>query len=413
MKNLFRNDAGFSLAELVVAVGVVGVISIGIIQLVEKQSKIQKKAEIDFEVNSLSTSIAQYLRSSDNCKATLTGVGTIINNRSIPAIIRVKRGGGTSKIFKVGEKYAKGSVTLKKITVTDLVTNPSPIPAGMTGFGELFLQVDFDLKSKIISFNKASISKKIPLKVSLDSGLQIVQCNSATEDAYSSSLIEGCTSIGGTFNSSTGKCILKTFVPPSPATDLKTAVSTKYLKDSTKNYYVNDYVQVMGDTMTGNLTLASSQITARNIKASSKVCVGSRCRKYLQSSCGVGKVVVAVREDGTVLCTSTTNCGTNKYFVGVEGGNIKCVPFTVEKCPSGQYVYSISPSGDIVCRPLPVNNSITCSTGYYIESISSTRVPVCRLMPIDTNTNVFGKSCTSGKAVTGYNSSGVPYCGGY
>ncbi|WP_417335291.1 PulJ/GspJ family protein [Halobacteriovorax marinus] len=73
MKKVLLNSSGFSLAEIVVAAGMLGVVSLGVMQLMSNMSKGQKKLEQDSNVTSVALRAEQVLRRENNCSATLRG----------------------------------------------------------------------------------------------------------------------------------------------------------------------------------------------------------------------------------------------------------------------------------------------------------------------------------------------------
>lgn len=73
MKKQLSNSSGFTLAEVVVAAGMLGVVSLGVMQLMTNMTKGQKKLEQDSNVSSISIRAEQTVRRENNCSATLRG----------------------------------------------------------------------------------------------------------------------------------------------------------------------------------------------------------------------------------------------------------------------------------------------------------------------------------------------------
>ncbi len=72
-RKLLKSESGFSLAEVMVAAGMVGVVSLAVTQLMQNMSKGSKKLQQDSEVSSIEQRIAQNMRKQSNCTASLRG----------------------------------------------------------------------------------------------------------------------------------------------------------------------------------------------------------------------------------------------------------------------------------------------------------------------------------------------------
>ena len=75
----FRNTDGLSLAELMVSAGVLGVISLSVMQMTQNMSKNQKKFQYDTEINEFITRLQMGLRDKTACERTFIGASDTAN----------------------------------------------------------------------------------------------------------------------------------------------------------------------------------------------------------------------------------------------------------------------------------------------------------------------------------------------
>lgn len=427
---------GFSLAEVMIAIGILGAVSLGVMRLVRMQSDQQKKSETEFELNTVFTNLTQHLQNSESCRTTLSALGNITTNKNIT---QIKNRNG-SVIYEINKPYGgrnatSGPVVIEKMEILDtllspLTITPSVITAGNTGHGQLVLNITFRRDSKMVTGLK-KISRTLPLSVELNSSYTVTKCFTAYENATESAMAVACDSIKGSFNPATDMCELTAFSFPSNVTDFlppddpSMAISTDYLQsalnntsDPTRTRFNMErrYVNTTGDTMTGELNLSTSgkKTTSENIRATTQVCVEGRCRDFTRKECPAGQILLRINGDGSIACKSLGVCPANQYLSGLNAdGSAKCVALNGATCPAGQYVVSIAANGSVTCAAVNPRPNISCPAGQYIEQISASWVPTCRVTPIDTNTNVYNRYCPAGQAVRGFSSTGVPTCGAY
>ncbi len=68
---ILRTNRGFSLVQVLIAIGMTGILSAILMNLTEQQTKQQKKAVVDGEMNEVITQIRSILSNEDSCNATL------------------------------------------------------------------------------------------------------------------------------------------------------------------------------------------------------------------------------------------------------------------------------------------------------------------------------------------------------
>lgn len=412
---------GFSLAEVMVTAGIVAVLAVGLMKIIDMQTKAQKKAESDLELTQIVNEMHQVLLNGDACKNTMNPISSVISPAAVGSIINR----ANHQIYITGNVYR--GIKILSIATTTPALSAWPITTGSYAYGELNLLLKFERMSTN-GYGAKIVSKSIPIKVEVDSLGKVSKCYSATENAVDTSKIQACQDIGGIFNSSTDLCDL----PNYPASiDQNHSVSTKYLEDWKSDFISSGpYVLKAGDTMTGNLGIGSkirllttgqisaqgsivttsSVAAANSITSGTNVCVGTRCRDFSLQSCSVGQVVIKINEDGTVICGSVT-CPANRFYTGMDSsGSAICKPFPTQTCSANTYVSNVSADGSVTCTPLPVNTAVgPCLSTQKLIGITSLGTAICSI-DIDTDTTVQKIDCGTGKYLRGFTSSGSAIC---
>lgn len=385
------DSKGFSLVEVLIAAGMLGVISLGVMKISENQTEVQKKAEVNFEINSISNVISQNLLNGDACGYTL-GVGNSIGSGTIIPEIKSRN---NTVLFNLTTPYGNNQVKINSMILNNLVTSG-------TGpkYGDVSLQVTFEKTSKVIHGNKIVI-KSFPLKLELDASNNLIKCYSATENAIFSAKVQSCASIKGVFNSATDMCDLSGY-GTGVANSHNAAVSTQYLSEYDSQMLNPRFVNTTGDTMSGKLQVNNV------IESNNSVCVSGKCRNFSVASCSVGQVVKRINTDGSVQCATVTCPDASTFFVGIDNtGNPICKAFPTNTCSANQYVSKVNADGSVVCADLPPGTNKNCTPGA-IQRIDSVGNHYCVTIPADTN--VYGKSCSAGYSLRGFDASGNPIC---
>lgn len=71
---ILKNQRGFSLAEIMIAAGMMGIVSVGVMNLVQDSTKANKGMTMNFEINQISQAIEGHLRDDVACRNTLVGL---------------------------------------------------------------------------------------------------------------------------------------------------------------------------------------------------------------------------------------------------------------------------------------------------------------------------------------------------
>jgi len=351
-KSLFKiisnNEKGFSLAELMVTAGIMGMISLGIMQMIQNQNKAMINAESKSEEIQLINQIRTTLIKKENCDATFTGEPL----NAVVTDVKLENG---NNIFTTNNIYGN-----RVIRIDNMNLSANTVP-GPDSNGTVKLNVTLTRLKKRNGIK--TITKSIMLQVRTDATNNIAECFSESQNSISTAKEESCLNIGGTYNAALDTCNLS---DPCTLGNANEATSTKCLET-----IINEYLRLDGGTMTG--PLIATDITANNL------CIGANCRStFAIQDCPNGQLVKTINVDGTVDCSPTITCPANQYLEGISSvdGSAICKALPTESCPTDQYVREIKSDGTVVCQAVPVTADVTCPTGEYIQKIVA-GVPTC------------------------------------
>ncbi|MFG1594194.1 type II secretion system protein [Halobacteriovorax sp. CON-3] len=387
-----KNEKGLTLAEIMVAIGLFGIVSLGVLKIIQTTTEVTKKSKIDQELMSLRTTSSATLLNSDSCTQTI-GVGQNVTEGLLISSIRNRRG---QEIISLNQNFANGQITIKSLELVDLYTEPD---TSGNLVGDVFLEITFYKKSSL-SKKGVDIKKRIPLSLELTASNDLIRCFSAEENALLTSLMEICQGRGGDFDPVTKSCQLKDYNHVSPdTTNYQDIVSTKYLENYNVQMLKEKYVDTKGDTMTGDLN---------NIVS---LCINGECREtFTNQICPTGKVLKKINTDGQAECVSVTCDDPKKFYVGLNSdGTAHCKDFPNNTCSLDEYVSKVNDDGSVVCTELPPEPDRNCLT------VNGNAGAISR---IDRNGNhtcvemesYYGKYCPSGQVFAGYMSDGTPSC---
>ena len=186
---------GFSILGLVVAMGMMGALSLLLAQLTRQQVVIQKKTEIYFELNNLSNRILRSLYDGTGCMETLGKGEEIVDGRNLSSI---KNKDGEVVVDKT-QVYGNRALKIEDINIDNVrITGTS---------GQLDLQVVFKKLSTAIKGYDKTI-QSYPLAVEVDSLKRLTRCEYDYGDILIASAKGVCASLGGLFDPDTMQCAL-------------------------------------------------------------------------------------------------------------------------------------------------------------------------------------------------------------
>jgi len=382
---------------MIVVMGILGIASMGAMQLMVQTTKITKTSEIGMEINAVVNSITQNLLSSDSCSNTFKDVGAFEEDLVIDEI--KNRTGQV--LFNKTKKYGNNRLKINEMSLKG-VTIKDPQPGVQKKYGEFKLQIKLEKQGKNF-YGQKYVVKNLPLQGQFDLENHLTKCYSATEDAVYTAKKDSCQDIGGTWVIEQDTCELNNTVGTGIAASTE---RVEELINDLKDDLIKNYVQKAGDTMTGNLQVNAEIGSNNKIESATQLCVGGRCRTFNQELCPQGKVVSKINEDGTVVCSDVTCPSQSTFFVGVDSsGNPICKPFPSNTCSANEYISKVNTDGSVECSPLPPDTNKFCPKGTAIQRITSSGNVTCT-----TDDNVFGKTCNPGQYLRGFTNTGNPIC---
>lgn len=376
---------GFSLAEVLVAAGMLGGLSLVVMNLTSQQQNSMLHMETRTEESNLLNEIRTILLKKAACEQTFGGLQV---GASVPEL---KDQAGLVR-------YSVGQEINNYVRIIEMNTLNRTVPAG-GGRGDALFSVVLERMRSNTGGAKAPRPLELLLEVTADASGNIVECFQDSENLIETSKLEACINIGGNYIPEDNVCDLSAY---GQVADDHYAVSTNFLEQALnelRTFVDSTYVNITGDTMTGDLVV-QSDLTAQ------RLCVGANCRDFSVQSCAPGSVVREVRGDGTLVC-DPLSCPANQFFAGLDSsGSSVCRPFPTNTCPTNQYVSEVRPDGTVQCELIPNNATATCPSGQVLQSING-GVPTC-VTTVDTN--VYGKLCPNNLALRGFDGAGNPVC---
>lgn len=226
---------GFSLVELMVATGVLGLLALALSQLTTNQMKSVKTVEKKFETTTVLEDIRTVLSDQESCSATFLNMNAKNTAAGVATSILRMVGGAPVVRFQSNAAYATApsyggaaNVRIHSFRLNDSAASVEA-PTGSEGTTHLIVVFHGDDPTKPNKTYASKIEKRIALNVRTNGTNGIVNCSAAVADNSENDFNLVCQGIGGTPNQP--DCDLAPF-PGLPAPgDNSVAVSTQYLND--------------------------------------------------------------------------------------------------------------------------------------------------------------------------------------
>lgn len=382
-KEFFRKPDGFSLMEIMVAAGLLAVISVAVMQMNKTMSRGQATAEVKMEAIEIKRQVISTLSDKQACEHTLVG-------KNLGDNVDVIKNSNDVDLFRVGQKYGGNALELAEMKILD----DGDLGGGMRQ-GKLYVKFN-KLKKSAYGGSERSFETLIKVKAAGASAV-IDECFDDTTGVISTANESSCLAIGGVWDSATSTCTISHFVKKSGDT-MTGALTTPQL--NTNNATINGPATATTVTTTDKIT-------------SPQFCSGTNCKAINElalanQSCPAGQVSHGVKADGTLDCKAL-QCPSSQYFAGLDSSNNPiCRPYPTNTCPTNQYVTKVNSDGTVDCAALPTSASASCPSGQVIQSVTG-GIPTCVVN--GGAGDLKGKSCPTGQAITGFASDGSLLCG--
>jgi hypothetical protein len=167
-----KSTGGFSVTEIMVALGLVSVVAVGILKLAEVNLKSSRTAAVNYELGSFKDEIRQFLSSSENCTKSFQKNGNSFidfkSNMSTVSFNTIKRDDGSvngvSK-YDNNTKYRDGTLKIKTIQIGPYIPNNSTTDL-FSGATRLFITYE---KQGLV-FGTQTVTQAIELTTALEGG---------------------------------------------------------------------------------------------------------------------------------------------------------------------------------------------------------------------------------------------------
>ncbi|MCH2535432.1 MAG: Hint domain-containing protein [Bdellovibrionales bacterium] len=194
------NQKGFSLVQVLIASGLVAVVSLGVAQLMVDSARIAKANKNNIDQTMVYSSITKTISKEGACKTALAG-NVFKDNPKLDQPVTLTMPDGT--VYKSGQKIDNTDLKIKKLYLKKF-SGPQPGPSTGTQIylTELYTQLEAT-GANIIGGNLYSEQKVGAFYVTTNASNVIQECNSETSVAYL------CDKMGGIHNASTNDCEIK------------------------------------------------------------------------------------------------------------------------------------------------------------------------------------------------------------
>lgn len=193
-----RNQQGFSLVEVMLVMGLMGMAAMVFVSMQKLQNRSQATASTQFEIFNLMQDIQLTLLNSKACMQSLTGLRLSENEDT--ALEHIKSSTGENR-FSVGIRPQGSRVTLSSLTLT-----PTDIELGVAGQGLVDLTLEIQKNSEQVQGTKM-VKHRVPLLIAIDESNTIIGCFSTFEAAVLKAKEETCLDLGGIYEDKKCKSI--------------------------------------------------------------------------------------------------------------------------------------------------------------------------------------------------------------
>lgn len=408
-------NRGFGLAEAMISVAVVGLISTIVVSQQKLAAKSAYNVASDTEINNLTNKVVAEIGDQQTCTSNFGGFAFAKSYTKL-----TNKAGGD--LIVTTQKYGN---SIGEITVNSIKTELKA--AG--NFNEMVLVIAYRKKEGGSIFSSRDVVREVVLNtVSLDGGTTVNSCYANFDLVIKTAIQLSCQGNTAYYdanqNSPYGACVHISEVKTCPAGQFLKTVFTGANKDiqytcatidtacSNPKEFVTAF-NADGTVTCGPIVKAcpaGSVITTNAVGA--QVCTVLDCTGISPISAFNGFTA-----GGAVICsqiTSLKNCGTDNFATQVNtDGSITCSVQAVSgsSCPVGQRIQGITSTGTINCVPF-MNLPMDCGAGNAITGINSSGNPTCA--PINRPLSCYGaggghtyNSCTgAGGSITNAYSSG-------
>jgi len=395
-KKLFTHK-GFTLAEIMVALGILSATVLVITSIQNQSIKSTKDARRTQAINELIQLMTAELTKLDVCKANFQG----------------KTFNTVQPIADLKNSYGKTMLAPSTSYIDDMIK-----VTGITGIqtgSKLKITVTYTAQKTVEATAPAAGTFSIDLNVFADATNVIYSCFSDRDDAIKKAVEAACSGPGATYaplSGTYGTCIHKIKLKDSANTDVGAVDASP----------TRTFTCPVGE-MLGSVEVAAGgyrilkckkfevNTTCGNWEYMSGVDANGNaiCNKILDLT-GVGTTGFVAHNGSNYIAFTSLNCAAGKVLKGITittgGVTPNCTdPYLTKNCTQpGYYAASTNDDGSLNCQPYPNNNACSGGQANYASAVNNVGVVTCTA-PTLSNT------CGAGQAVVSTTSGGAVVCG--
>lgn len=183
-----KKQEGFSLIEILIAIGLTGALALILMNLSQKQLKIEATSKFKSEINEIIFEISSLLkRSVANCEENL--IGTNIGS-DLEELRYMTSATSSQVLVKAGEEFRKTGVLISKITFPDPEVSGN-VATFDSSTGQVTLMLEIELKKKegtSTIFGSSTIKKSFPINAVFNKR-KVVGVSHVHQSAFDPSII--------------------------------------------------------------------------------------------------------------------------------------------------------------------------------------------------------------------------------
>ena len=332
IKKLF-GQKGFSLPEVMIAVGLMGGMSLLVSQVVKQTDQVKKSSQTNSSSFSALYEIQTIFQDKETCFMNLkdqvglpapgTPLQTIINRKGI---LR----------YRVGETYDGGAITL---------TGLSLIKSGNESFVEVAITKSGNKKEN--GLNAATMKKTIPINAEYDGDGELISCQSDiknhVDEAVTNAKQKICAGQNMSYDPTTKRCFTKAQVGTLPSYSCTSGTSLVALQLDNGEYKIT-----CEDSLGMNGSCSPNQLLRRNT---------NKTFSCVDLTCPGTSVFQGLDENGAPICKTCASGESLTFTYNFA----ECRSLL---CPDpGTYMAGIDSSGRALCNPLVDSSASSCANG--------------------------------------------------
>lgn len=394
---------GFSLMEIMVAVSLLGVLSVAIISQQNIATDTKVTNEQNATINLITDRLAVELAKQETCSSAANfkskEVNRVFGQNPWTTITSLYASDGTTKLLELNQEYGRnnGRVVLKTaagkggslVKVVGIKTYQSADDTN-----KMILELKFKryARSAGISLWGTTSVVNLPIAIVKDGIGNIDFCYNDITNSIASAIRLSCQGNTSYYD--------PTINPPYGVCQHK--VTTL---DCPSNQFIR---RIEYDSATGQKTIKTTCASLNVTCPAGKVITqfnanGTVTCDYPFPQCAPGQLMIKSAAGPYVCAPTNVACGPLQAMKAINESSITCAQYYPPRTCGSGVVTNYAPDGSITCAPL--FKPVTCPPGKAVGSVDANGQPQC-----DRTLYATGTYCPGGQAVTGLDAAGNIQC---